>query len=107
MSTPMLPVTKVSATVELSFGGKRHRIPVECEPQGLAIEPGVEDVYDAIESRYGWDRFVREVSGIAVARLLADVDVTDVAIVQVDEAAFEEAELEEGLRELGLDFGDE
>ena len=103
----MMPVTRVSASVEFTFAGKRLRVPVEHQPVGLEIEPGIEDVYDAIESRYGWDRFVREVSGIAVKRLLADVDVTDVAIVQVDEAAFEEAELEEGLRELGLGFGDE
>ena len=74
---------------------------------GLEIEPGIEDVYDAIESRYGWDRFVREVAGVAVARLLQDVDVTDVRIRQVNEAAFEEAELRQDLEELGLGFGDE
>ena len=42
-----------------------------------------------------------------MARLLQDVDVTDVRIRQVNEAAFEEAELRQDLEELAFDFGDE
>jgi hypothetical protein len=89
----MLPVAKVSATVEMKVGGGLVRVEVEHEPEGLVMEPGIDDIYDAIEGRYGWERFVREVTAIAVARLASDVNVSDVEVVQVDEEAFEEAEL--------------
>jgi hypothetical protein len=39
------------------------------------MEPGIDDIDDAIEGRYGWERFVREVTAIAVARLVSDVNV--------------------------------
>ena len=44
MRTPMMPVTRISASVEFTFAGKRLRVPVEQEPVGLEIEPGIEDV---------------------------------------------------------------
>ena len=100
----MLPVSRISATVEVKIDGRLVRVQVEHEPKGLVMEPGIDDIYDAIEGRYGWDRFVREVTELAVARVVTDVSVTNVEVEQVDEEAFEEAELREAFEEMGIAF---
>ena len=77
------------------------------EPNGeLRIEEGVEDVYDALESRYGWERFLKEVRAQVLAEIAErlEVRVVKVETGRTSDYQQEEDDLVEFLMEHHPDF---
>lgn len=65
-----LDVLDLEVTVEVSPSLAAGTRSINFAPNGeLRIEAGFEDVYDALEARYGWERFLAEVK----ARVLEDI----------------------------------
>lgn len=97
-----LYVLDLEVTVEVSPSLAAGTRSLTFRPNGeLRIEEGFEDVYDALETRYGWERFLAEVK----ARVLEDMaDRLEVRVVSVRTGeTSDEQQQEDDLREFLLE----
>lgn len=96
---------EVEVDVKLKYeAGSRS---LSFEPNGeLRIEEGVEDAYDALESRYGWERFLKEVRPQVLAEIAERLEVRVVKMdsVRTSDSRQEDEDLVEFLMEHHPDF---
>lgn len=93
-----LDVLDLEVSVEVSPSLPAGTRSITLRPNGeLRLEAGIEDVHDALEARYGWERFLAEVK----ARVLEDIaERLEVRVVSVTTGhSSDEQQQEDDLRE--------
>lgn len=102
-----LDVLDLEVEVDVKLKHEAGTRSLSFEPNGeLRIEEGIEDVYDALEGRYGWERFLTEVRAQVLAEIAErlEVRVVKVETGRTSDYQQEEDDLVEFLMEHHPDF---
>lgn len=102
-----LSVREIAVTLSVRHKGRKFTQTIAMEPKGLQIESGVEDIYEALEFRYGWERFERQIAKLLVSTLGFEPQAFEIEEIDMTKVSEEEQELEDARAFLAEHFPEE